>query len=100
MKDSMLIKILLYLSRKKNVKAFNIANHFNISTRSVYRYIDTLSLLGVPVCTKIGRTGGIELLGDFYLDKLMLSPNEIEIIKKNINNVQDEKLKRVLQKLI
>ena len=39
-----------------------LAEHFSVSQRTIYRDIDTLSLAGIPVYTEKGKSGGISLL--------------------------------------
>ena len=48
MKLERLIYILLSLLNKKRITAKEIAERFEISTRTVYRDMDTLSLAGIP----------------------------------------------------
>ena len=100
MKDYLIFSILLYIVKNKSTTAKEIAKNFDISQRTVYRYIDSLSLIGVPIITKLGRTGGIELVRDYYIDGLMLSKNDKNIIKKYIKegNLPEDLLK-VLNKL-
>lgn len=76
MREYLIFAILTYLIKNKRTTARAIANEFELSTRSVYRYIDALSLLGVPVVTKQGNGGGVELVGDVYLENLALSKKE------------------------
>lgn len=54
MKLERLIYILLSLLNKKRITAKEIAERFEISTRSVYRDMDTLSLAGIPIYSERG----------------------------------------------
>ena len=101
MKDYLIFSILLYIVKNKSTTAKDIAKNFDISQRTVYRYIDSLSLIGVPIITKLGRTGGIVLVRDYYIDGLMLSKNDKNIIKKYIKEGNlPEDLIKILNKLI
>jgi len=61
---------------KESVTAKELAAQFGVSTRTIYRDVDTLSLAGIPVYTEKGKGGGISLLPDFVLNKSILSESE------------------------
>ena len=58
MKLERLIYILLALLNKRQITAKEIAERFEISTRTVYRDMDTLSLAGIPIYSARGEKGG------------------------------------------
>jgi predicted DNA-binding transcriptional regulator YafY len=58
------------------VTARELAERFSVSSRTIYRDIDALSLAGIPVYTEKGKGGGISLLPDFVLSKSILSESE------------------------
>ena len=76
MQINRLFEIIYILLHKKRVPARELAEQFGVSTRTIYRDIDTLSLAGIPVYTEMGRNGGISLLPDFVLNKSILSEQE------------------------
>lgn len=101
MKDYLIFAIFMYLVKNKKTTALKIAHEFEISTRSVYRYIDALSLLGVPVTTKLGKGGGIEVVGEFYLENLALSKKDKQILFEYINRKDvPENIKNIINKII
>jgi len=69
-----LLRILLIFTRKKNVKAKDIAQEIEISVRQVYRDIDCLKLAGIPVYSD---RCGFTLMKDFYMPKISLEAPEI-----------------------
>ncbi|MCL2501327.1 MAG: YafY family transcriptional regulator [Defluviitaleaceae bacterium] len=71
-----LFEIIYILLNKKLVTARELAEQFGVSTRTVYRDVDTLSLAGIPVYTEKGKNGGISLLPGFVLNKSILSEQE------------------------
>lgn len=73
---SRLFEIVYILLNKKNVTAVELAEHFEVSTRTIYRDIDTLNMAGIPVYTMQGKGGGIGLLDNFILNKTYLSKEE------------------------
>ena len=71
-----LFYIIYTLLEKKMVTAGELAAHFEVSTRTIYRDIDTLSLAGIPVYTSKGNGGGIGILDGYVLNKSTLSHEE------------------------
>jgi len=57
-----------------------LAEHLEVSERTIYRDIDKLSLAGIPIYAQRGKGGGIALLSDYVLDKTTLSQEEKEQI--------------------
>ncbi|MDE7083854.1 MAG: HTH domain-containing protein, partial [Clostridia bacterium] len=49
MKYRIMIKMLTLLMSRRKVTAKEIADRFDISVRSVYRYVEELNVAGVPV---------------------------------------------------
>jgi len=71
-----LFEIIYILLDKKKVTAGELAKHFEISTRTIYRDIDALSAAGIPILMKKGKNGGISLLPEFTLNKTVLTEAE------------------------
>ena len=76
MKGNRLFEIIYILLDKKTVKAKDLAEHFEVSQRTIYRDIEALSEAGVPIYMTKGKGGGISLLSDFILNKTVLSKEE------------------------
>ena len=55
MKQYLVFGIFLFISQKEKTTAKEIAENFEISTRTVYRYIDELCMAGVPVVSECGK---------------------------------------------
>ena len=56
--------------------AGDLARQFGVSRRTIYRDMDTLSALGVPVYAERGLAGGFRLLPGYFLPPLMFSRGE------------------------
>lgn len=80
MKNNRLFKILYYILEKGKVTANELAKKYEVSIRTIYRDIDVLSSVGIPIYTIQGKDGGIEIADDFILKKSFLSENEQEQI--------------------
>ena len=61
-KAKRLLDILIFASAKKTFTAQEIADEFNISVRTVHRYIVDLSDMGLPIYAEQGRNGGYKVL--------------------------------------
>ena len=71
-----ILGILLFLRSKPSLSAAELARQFEVSTRTVYRDLDTLSALGVPLYAERGRQGGVRLLPGYFLPPLMFTQSE------------------------
>ncbi len=76
MKTNRLFEIIYILLDRKTVTASELAKHFEISQRTVYRDIEMLSQSGIPVYMSKGKGGGISLLPGYVLNKAVLTENE------------------------
>ncbi len=97
-----LFKIVYHLLNKKNVTANELAEILNVSKRTIYRDMDTLSLSGIPVYAEKGHKGGYNLTDNFVLDKSIITEHEqTEILSalQGLSAVKTEETEQVLQKL-
>ena len=80
MKDNRLFRILYYILEKEKVTANELADKFEVSVRTIYRDIDSISSVGVPIFTTQGKGGGIKIDNEFILNKSLFDTNEKEEI--------------------
>jgi len=102
MQTNRLFEIIYILLNKKSITARELAERFGVSTRTIYRDVDHLSLAGIPVYTEKGKGGGISLLPDFVLSKSILSEkeqNEILSALQGLSLMKVSETDHVLQKL-
>jgi predicted DNA-binding transcriptional regulator YafY len=102
MKTNRLLEITLILLNKSTVTARELADRFDVSTRTIYRDIDELSAAGVPVYTNKGSGGGIALLEDYSLNKAMLTEHERDSLLLALKTLQATKypeIEGILEKI-
>lgn len=102
MQINRLFEIIYILLDKKSVTAKELAERFEVSSRTIYRDIETLSSAGIPVYMSRGKGGGISLLSDFVLNKTVLTDEEKEDILSSLKAVKAVSLSETdtaLQKL-
>ncbi|MBF8983809.1 YafY family transcriptional regulator [Lutibacter sp. B2] len=71
-----LFQIVYILLDKKHVTAKELSEIFEVSTRTIYRDVDTLSMAGIPIYTNKGKGGGISIFDNFVMNKSVLSKKE------------------------
>ena len=107
MKTNRLFGIIYLLLSKNTMTAKELAEYFEVSTRTIYRDIELLSELNIPIYMSKGKNGGISLLENYKFDKSLLTNeeqnqilfslqgmNKLQIDNKNIY----EKLKNIFSK--
>lgn len=102
MQINRLFEIVYILLEKEKVTAKELAERFEVSARTVYRDIETLSGAGIPVYMSKGKGGGVSLLPGFTLNKAVITEGEkAEIISalKAMDAVKPEGETAALQKL-
>jgi predicted DNA-binding transcriptional regulator YafY len=80
MRAERLLSIMMALQRGRPLTAGDLASRLGVSVRTIFRDIDALSSMGVPVYTESGRGGGIRLLEGYSSDLTGLSSGEAEAL--------------------
>lgn len=102
MQINRLFEIVYILLDKKTATSKELAERFEVSQRTIYRDIETLSSAGIPVYMIKGKGGGISLLPNFVLNKAVITDEEKDDILsslKAVNAVNLSKTDTALKKL-
>lgn len=98
-----LFEIVYILMERERVTANELATHFEVSIRTIYRDIDTLSASGIPVYMSKGKGGGISLLPNFVFDKSLITEEEKKEVLASLQAIDsvglEEKTTTALMKL-
>ncbi|MBU9746114.1 helix-turn-helix transcriptional regulator [Diplocloster agilis] len=92
MQISRLFEMVYLLLERKNMTASELARRFEVSTRTIYRDVDTLAQAGIPIYTSKGKNGGIRLMEDFVLNKSVLSEEEQKQILTSLQSMNAIKI--------
>jgi predicted DNA-binding transcriptional regulator YafY len=68
--------ILLLLRGGKTLSAAELSQRFEVSTRTIYRDVEILTAVGVPIYAEMGRAGGFRLVEGYFLPPVMFSVGE------------------------
>src|ERR1044072_2329971 len=68
--------ILLLLRSGESLSATELARRFEVSTRTIYRDVEALGMVGVPVYAERGRDGGFRLVEGYFLPPVMFTRAE------------------------
>lgn len=102
MKNDRLLAITLFLINRERISSKELARHFEVSERTIYRDLETINRAGIPVVAYPGKNGGFGILDQYKIDKNILSAKELNSIisaLKTFNTViQDKKIIELIEK--
>lgn len=89
------------LAADETVNAQELAQKFEVSKRSVYRYVAMLSEGGIPIETRMGRNGGWGIVDTYKLKATYFTEEEYQrlIFALQSFSLQDDVTKNAIQKL-
>ena len=88
MKYEIMMGILFDLLAKRTVKANYLAEKYQVSVRSIYRYIMELELAGVPLYTVKGYNGGISIVDSYRFSTSFFTKSEFEAIINTLSAIE------------
>ncbi|MDE7157708.1 MAG: YafY family transcriptional regulator [Lachnospiraceae bacterium] len=83
-----LIQMIFYLVKHGHVTAKELSEYFNVSTRTIYRDINTLTIAGIPILSAKGTGGGISVMDGYTIDRSLFSKEEQQSIYQGLQILQ------------
>lgn len=103
MKIDRLMALIIILLERDTISARELAERLEVSRRTVYRDIDTLTVAGLPIFTQEGAAGGVGLMKAYKMDKLPFTQRDIQALLASLQSYRQlfgrRELTYVLEKL-
>jgi len=90
MQTLVIIQIFTDLLIKRKVTRKYLSEKYELSPRTITRYVDVLSQAGIPILSNSGIGGGYKLPADYMLEKHTLSNKELMRIKYSLQKTSAE----------
>lgn len=87
MKMDRLIGILSLLLQRDRVTAPELAEHFEVSRRTIQRDIESLCRAGIPIATAQGACSGISIMEGYRVDRTVLTAPEMQAILAGLRSL-------------
>lgn len=78
MRADRLLSILIIISQKGLVTGQELAEHFEVSLRTIYRDIEKIGEAGVPIAAVGGKGGGYYIMENYNINNLFLNKQEVK----------------------
>ncbi|WP_191089591.1 helix-turn-helix transcriptional regulator [Paenibacillus spiritus] len=88
MKTDRLLGIVIYLLNRERVTARVLAEHFEVSVRTIQRDIESLGMAGIPVAAAQGAAGGYYILDGFRLSRQPLGSEDFRWIAAAVKGLE------------
>ncbi|MEA4929909.1 MAG: YafY family protein [Candidatus Limiplasma sp.] len=89
MKVDRLVSIIMLLLNRDRIGAQELAAQFEVSTRTIYRDIESINMAGIPVCATVGVGGGFEILRQYKVDRQVFSTADLSAILMGLTSLSD-----------
>ena len=103
MQSFLLFGILITILRKGKITTMELAEEFEVSRRTILRYLERLSMAGVPLFGQRGANGGISIMKNYVFDKSFFTAQEKDFLCCTLSSTKDEDkqiAKQIMQKLL
>lgn len=87
MKIDRLIGILSMLLQRDSITAPELAEHFEVSRRTINRDVEALCQAGIPIVTRQGAGGGIAIMEGYRVDRTVLSAADMQAILAGLKSL-------------
>lgn len=87
MQKSIMFGILITVLNNKKVTVNELSLKYEISKRTVLRYIQDLSVAKIPIITLQGRNGGVAIADNYSLDRMFFTEKEMKRLYDGVNSI-------------
>lgn len=77
----------MVLLNNERISAIKLAEMFEVTPRTIYRDIDTISLAGIPIITHTGANGGVSIMPEYKVDKKFFTASDISTLLMGLSSV-------------
>lgn len=77
----------MILLEHKKISATKLAEMFEVSTRTIYRDIETINSAGIPIITYPGINGGIGIMEEYKIDKKLFTNSDIAAMLMSLGSI-------------
>jgi len=77
----------MILLERKKISATILAEMFEVSTRTIYRDIETINTAGIPIITYPGINGGIGIMEEYKIDKKLFTNSDIATLLMSLGSI-------------
>lgn len=100
MKVDRILEIIIYLINHDNVPASYLAEHFNVSVRTIQRDMVSISSIGIPVYAEGGKYGGYSILPTYKIKNSNIKNDEQQMIINALESLATSYTSDTLKALI
>jgi predicted DNA-binding transcriptional regulator YafY len=87
MKIDRLLEIVIYLLNHDKVSAKRLAEHFQVSVRTIQRDMISISVSGIPIYSIGGKKGGYSILQEYKMNSQNMKPEEYQLVLKALKSI-------------
>lgn len=103
MKIERLLAMIVLLLNRGRISAKELAERFEVSTKTIYRDMDALCRAGIPIAAHQGTSGGFEMMDQYTISRQLLTMDEILSVITAVQGVKaaldDPMTERLLDKV-
>lgn len=103
MKIERLISIIFKLLNNEILSASSLADEFQVSSRTIYRDIETICAAGIPAVSYQGTNGGFGIIQGYKFDKSLMGSfdilNLITVLNSLSSIFEDKKVEHTIERL-
>lgn len=98
-----LLTIIFKLLHRSTISASQLAEELNVSQRTIYRDIETISVAGIPITSYHGTNGGFGIMENYKWDKTFLDASSmlgvLSLMQSLSDQLNDQDFKKVVDRL-